>query len=76
MRPLAMGRRRLWPIPSEPAAFPAGEGCREVGRITLGRFVLGVGAEGQLATVLADDKQRRPPPRWPRLRRGGGGAGL
>jgi hypothetical protein len=31
MRPLAMGRRRLQPIPGELAALPAGVGYREVG---------------------------------------------
>jgi hypothetical protein len=38
--------RRLRPISGEPAALPAREGCREVCMLNLGRFVLGVGAEG------------------------------
>jgi hypothetical protein len=69
MRPLAMGRR-LRPNPGEPVALPAGEVCREVCMLTLGRFVLEVGAVGQPAAAHGDDWRRRPP-RWPRLRREG-----
>jgi hypothetical protein len=69
MRPLAMGRRRLRPIPGELAALPAREECREVCGLALGRFVPGVGAEGQPAVTLVDARRRRP--RKPQLRRGG-----
>jgi hypothetical protein len=46
MRPLALGRRRLRPIPGESAVLPSREECREVCGLTLGRFVPRVGRRG------------------------------
>jgi hypothetical protein len=53
----------------EPAALPAGEGCREACMLTLGRFVLNVGVEGRPTAAHDGDRRRRP--RWLKLRREG-----
>jgi hypothetical protein len=56
---LAIGRRRLRPIPGESAAGWAGESVGEACGLTLGRFVTGVGVEGQPAAALVDARRRR-----------------
>jgi hypothetical protein len=61
MRPLAMGRRRLRPIPGEPAAGSAGGLVRKACVFTLGQFVTGVGAERPPASAGGDAETTRLP---------------
>jgi hypothetical protein len=59
--PLAGEAARLWPIPGEPAALPAGQVARLGQGAHLGATVTGVGAEGRPARGRAGDQAR-----WPR----------
>jgi hypothetical protein len=65
-----MGRRRLRPIPGEPAAGSVGEIVGEACGFTLGRFVTGVGAERPPASTGGDAETAHPP--QPKCRRGAG----